>query len=1394
MNNEDSPSSTLESSSDTSRLLKELMDLQKSTASSRASIDRSLTHLHDSHEHDGGTGSGGATTEPTLAELMRTMYDGTVPRQLITLQGTDTANSFTVYGQEVDIVSSKLSGSMVSQASSTGSNKVKITPVVNYDWEHKFYVGSLVAIHRSNEYAAYVLKGKGSGVVRIVNRCTAERTLLKDFNGRVIDLAFAHTEDALLAVVDEKGNLFVYEAREGDDKKIVTTVLLHVKRPVNAPSSEYHRVIWCPFIPDDNDDSIATDSTAPDASRVLVLTSDEKAEIWSIDMVTKDRNGGPIDVNDVEQGLIVIDNHTKPIIDAAFSPDGTALATASLDGEVKFFQVYMNEGTSPRCLHQWQPHDGKPMSCLFFLDDHKNFNFEAQFWKFAVTGANNNQEIKIWSCESWNCLQTIRFLSPLTASNSLNVEPCMKASLDLSARYLVLSDVWRKVIYVLQIFQDGAANTAHVGSVSEFLLAQPCLSFAILDASTKKFKKITGDDSHLDEITTGEIDQGEGEDEDLKTEETASKTGVQIKLYTVHPKTLQELLIRFKPESAVAQPTPSVSTISHEESGIRDALSDMSMSVDGTSVDGASKMEAVFNGQEDTAHVLIPPGSFTFSPRKQHFADDSMNEHVRMSASSTSSFTQVTAMNEEFMSPRSSSGGSTLTHTPSHTPHTPSHTPSSSHIDPASARAHQDVTPTAAARSSVTADEEDDELATPLSNDRDARSRDGTPKRRQGSIDDFFTDHDMKNETQSSLESIKSASVFEVSEIRLKKAQASYDENDEEVAEVMGQTLDEDQTEGIPEGTQPFQQQEGEELQMTVSPRGDKILKAWPKPPDVSTKVQGMATQVIKESTHEKSVVPTEEEEDEEEEEEGDEVVVEEEEEIEEEIEPEEEDDVQKEEEADAQIQEGNRSGKESNGLTKAPQVAPVAHARGAGDSAMAHVREIHREIVREVVDKSQLAQLQQSLQTVLSTLERHQRQMNEFQLRMLEQQDAYGKQQQQNERETFLQLAQELKASIQDQIGKSELGVSSKVEHLFSKHVEENQRAMNLYKQTEGREKLKLDQLYSTVAQSITAAVASNLEKVVMHEVRQNVIPGVTKSVDVMKEQIHQEMAQKLTATDSLLKDNIAKMVRSRQTIDAIGMAAGNAVSTPVQVAYRETFQNIVIPSFERTVQAMMQQVNDIFQKGTREYVKHLDTQLDQLKQKHVDARDPILSEFRRLTETFQTSSERIQSHVLATIQTQLKSELQSSLSGMQETVVRYVRDAVREEVSMAIKEQGASISDSVLNAMRSGAVTPVQVTPDPQLAKSQILQLLQQGQVNTAFQQALSAANLEMVIFACEKVNISQIFDQVPCPLHQPVLLSLIQQLSADLGSNTELKHSWVVGLCNIRLICEFIQQFIV
>ena len=105
--------------------------------------------------------------------------------------------------------------------------------------------------------------------------------------------------------------------------------------------------------------------------------------------------------------------------------------------------MYANE--SPRCIHQWKPHEENPVTSLFFLDNHKDHNPEDQFWKFALTGSSNNTEIKLWSCEHWTCLQTVQ----IKPTDGKRTE--LKAELDLTAQYLLLSDIHRKNVYVLQL-------------------------------------------------------------------------------------------------------------------------------------------------------------------------------------------------------------------------------------------------------------------------------------------------------------------------------------------------------------------------------------------------------------------------------------------------------------------------------------------------------------------------------------------------------------------------------------------------------------------------------------------------------------------------------------------------------------------------------------------------------------------------------------------------------------------------------------------------------------------------------------------------------------------------------------------------------------------------------
>jgi enhancer of mRNA-decapping protein 4 len=78
----------------------------------------------------------------------------------------------------------------------------------------------------------------------------------------------------------------------------------------------------------------------------------------------------------------------------------------------------------------------------------------------------------------------------------------------------------------------------------------------------------------------------------------------------------------------------------------------------------------------------------------------------------------------------------------------------------------------------------------------------------------------------------------------------------------------------------------------------------------------------------------------------------------------------------------------------------------------------------------------------------------------------------------------------------------------------------------------------------------------------------------------------------------------------------------------------------------------------------------------------------------------------------------------------------------------------------------------------------MIQKGQLNSAFQMALCAADLNLLMNVCELVNPNQVFEQTlnsvtkksQCQLQQPVILSLIQQLSQELNSHTDLKLKYL------------------
>lgn len=140
----------------------------------------------------------------------------------------------------------------------------------------------------------------------------------------------------------------------------------------------------------------------------------------------------------------------------------------------------------------------------------------------------------MWSCESWTCIQTIHFKSDpsgLISGLYLNI------NIDYTGKYLVVSDINNRVIYVLELNRNDKEQTVHVTMLSEFLLPAPFLSLHILEASSRlmPFSYNTSTEDLYDER----------EDYDEEQE----KTAVCLKMLVIQPKKFQECNIVFQPEN-----------------------------------------------------------------------------------------------------------------------------------------------------------------------------------------------------------------------------------------------------------------------------------------------------------------------------------------------------------------------------------------------------------------------------------------------------------------------------------------------------------------------------------------------------------------------------------------------------------------------------------------------------------------------------------------------------------------------------------------------------------------------------------------------------------------------------------------------------------------------------
>ncbi|XP_067139323.1 enhancer of mRNA-decapping protein 4-like isoform X1 [Centruroides vittatus] len=1151
-----------------------------------------------------------------------------VQNQKIILTGNDEDFSFGIHAQDVIIYPS-------SPLHSSGSSKITIHNVVDYSWEQKSYVGRLVSVHLSGSYLAYSLRvyNSPSGMVRILKPQTGERTLVKGMTGDIKDLAFSYSNtDVLLACVDEIGSLYVYEIVEQDGKLMGKSVV-QIIQPRDTVASDFHRIIWCPYIPEEPC-SIDEENSLDDVSKLLVVTHNEKVEIVNIDIITKQYgNAKQLNSNEVEKGIHKICKHNRPITDAALSPDGTALATASIDGNVKFFQVlYTDKSTTPRCLHQWEPHKGKPLSSLFFLDNHKNPNPDVQFWKFAITGADKNQELKLWSCETWICLQTIKFV----LNDGDNMQMCLNAELDLSSSYLLLTDINRKVLYILQIHQDPVSSQASFCSISEFLLTYPILSFAITDVSRCKYKPSTVDVEH---VNAANDDKNDFEGDEVSGNEKYIEGNV-VKLFWIHTKSLQACRIVYEPMLSIPiQTSGSVSSLSQESFGYHDKLCDLSLEVREVPKQNEESVTMLLDSAASSSTVISPS---IRSPLTSHLQ-------------SYKGCGEVLLTPDDFTSP-----------------------PAAGTIPPVSTYSHSP-------------------LSLPLKQMEDVNHVSSPPK----SPIDKRDDNEVA-ETETS-EPLPDSSILP----RRKSSQhSSTSSPSREVAEIMAPS----KLLNSGEQEEPGLEEQQHDMENNIVSEDGKDICNHGSSLDIA-------------STNDLS---------------------------------------------------HRHNEYRANGWPQAPD--PTKEYRVIGTDERGDIHENtnnqHSCALESIKESFPSNQLSNKMDYVLHKLEGSVKNLQENMNILLEliHSQRHQLQEVKQEIKEFHQQDKTLQCLLQ-QVDKLEDKLSANIEHIVAVQSEEGFRKLEpLFARKGKMDHLLLEKQAAALSQTVTVAITNKLDKTIKNEIKNSVLPHVSKFLDILKDQLQQEVSQKLVSSDNIIRESIGKLAKNKIFSESLGQSVVSLVQPHIQMTCRDVFQTTTVPAFEKACQNLFYQLNESFQRGTEEYLQHVEKNLERHRQQAQSNTEKTLGQVHEQLSHFQSSVEQMVRNSLTMVHKQMLQHLERN-EKQQEEMLSKLKTVIQEEVKAAIAEHQLSV-----RALQSNMVSPIPQMIDPQIQQQQIRQLLQQGQINAAFQQALTAADLNLVIFTCETANPNQIFSQIPCPLQQPVLLSLIQQLSGDISTHTELKLKYL------------------
>ncbi|XP_073824958.1 enhancer of mRNA-decapping protein 4 homolog Ge-1 [Musca autumnalis] len=1217
-----------------------------------------------------------------------------------------------------------------------GSSKVKLKNFVDYKWEVKNYPGHLIAVHIDGKYIAYVIYvnnkvSRMEGMVRVVNTAKGLRALIKGMSGEVLDLQFAHIEkEHILASIDAS-SLYVHkiDVLEGS---LLCNLIIKIEDPLSNYSPKYDKISWCPFIEvtvDDDEDS-----------QLLVWARGSVFQCFNINIIVAEHGIGKFHSKDLKCGYLKHCDDTITITWVALSPDGSTLGVGSTDGVIRFYQVYIHD-KDPRCLHAWKPHSGKPVSSFFFLDNLTKNN-AAPYWKFAITGAENNTEFKVWDCGTWNCLQTINITS--SSGKPLN----FIAEIDRTASYLVLSNYETRTCYVMQIIntnnlisvfngntvsaestmnkdisnssitssnshsrgaeEAGLATASNVlvcvKSISEFPLSSGILSFSIVDAAVRRYK-CANDNYMCDEL-------------DDYDEDTSSLYCVVVHMYIVQSKSMQECHILYQP--TVQENTEVKSTMSSDgPSQVRDQnISNLN--------DASGEIENIDNVNEhpnDTGKLderdnvknthLVGKEEVASSSEKNALelllgitnASNSSSNNSHSNLVSNTSGSNVVSVAAAAAAAPSVIATESITDSRNPSPKVPSNVPT---------KAYPQVnlmTPDAFTSSSSTNERKTpDNVSSEVLNTIlmlaavTGQNPAVPPKPESMNLLNLVNSSLIEGQEQQKVQMKRDMEYQEKFRAIDRNPGRSIGENltsggsspSREVQEIMSlQDYDkssfsgDELLEGNNDNDNANETDVAETEENNVGEITDKELPTsnaktnWPKVPDVPK---------VSTSKHSAEL-----------------------------------------QNAANLISQAVNASSMSN--LSSSHIAPTL-----GTTSCSNIMQNDN---GDNASGTDLGEINMKMNELIDLIKMQSVQINNLQMELADM------------KKTTPTIAQK---NMTELGFKLEMQLSKMMETYLMRYETEHNRKLSTFLMGRDVQNRELrDSIMQIMNQYVLTQFGEMISKVLTIEIQRQLAPILAAKIDNLQQQIQLDVGQKLKSFDMMIKENIAQACKSKSIIDAFGKSVLVGVQSSLQAAFVESMSSTLIPAYEKSSQNMFKQLHEAFSVGIKEFMEQFDNYLQQLQPMH-DSTEEIINKF----SSFRQHLDSILIKHRSSVQEAML-DTRKDMKSLELLLSRQIQETIRTEIRKSFESQAAVI--------RSQANTPAPMYD----MKETIKHLLLQGQINKAFNQALLGNDLSLVEYTLKCADHNAVFTP-DCCLEQKVLLSLIQQISADMSNHNEVKQNYL------------------